>query len=140
MFIIITLIVVGVSAYVWCLRGFFSALLHLACVIVAGAVAFGLWEPVGYLLLGSSPDRGTFSFVSGVAWAAALVFPFVIILAILRAAIDKILPANAQCEATVDYVGGGVCGLASGVICAGILVLSLLNLRLGSDAGGYQPV
>src|SRR5690349_9512498 len=129
MMMLLTVVIVGLSAYLWCMRGFFSALVHLVCVLVAGAVAFGVWEPLGYWLLSATDDRGTFSFISGVAWGLALALPFGITLAILRGVIDKILPANAQCDTTVDYVGGGVCGLLSGIIVAGIAVLSIGYLR-----------
>ena len=53
---IMSLIALGVVAglgYLWATRGFFSALLNLICVVIAGAVAFGLWEPVAFLILAS---------------------------------------------------------------------------------------
>lgn len=140
MMMLLTLIVVGVTAYIWSARGFFSALVHMVCVLVAGAVAFGVWEPLGYALLNAAPDRDFGSFLGGMAWALALALPFAVTLALLRWGIDKLLPANAQCETSVDYIGGGVCGLVSGVISAGILVLSIGYLRVGPDYGGYRPV
>ena len=33
-------------AYWWSNAGAFSALIHLLCVITAGALAFALWEPI----------------------------------------------------------------------------------------------
>lgn len=140
MMLALTLVVVGLSAYLWCTRGFFSALIHLVCVLAAGAVAFGVWEPLGYWLIGSVDERGGLGWLTGSAWGLSLALPFAITLSILRGAIDKMLPANAQCETTADYIGGGVCGLMSGVICAGIIVLSFGYLRLPSNFGGYQPV
>jgi hypothetical protein len=140
MMMLITLLVVGATAYVWCTRGFFSALIHLVCVLVAGAVAFGVWEPVAYLILNKAPDRGTGAFLSGVAWSLGLALPFALTLAILRGIVDKILPANAQLSTAGDYIGGGVCGLLSGVVSAGIVVLSISFLRLPPDFGGYKPV
>ncbi|MBL9031479.1 MAG: hypothetical protein JNM80_07195 [Phycisphaerae bacterium] len=131
---------VALSAYLWLTRGFFSSLIHLLCVIAAGAIAFGVWEPVSYLLLSVAPERGFGSFLSDVAWAVGLGLPFAIALTLLRLAVDSLLPANAQCSNVADYVGGGICGALSGVICGGILVLSLGFLRLGPDAGGYQLV
>lgn len=140
MLILVTIVIVGVSAYVWCTRGFFSALIHLVCTFAAGAIAFGVYEPLGYFLLEKAPERGMFSFLGDTAWAIALGLPFALSLAILRGIADKILPANAQCETAVDYVGGGICGLGSGVIAAGIFVLSVGMLRLPAGFGGYQPV
>lgn len=140
MMILLTIVVVGAMAYVWCTRGFFSALIHMVCVLAAGAIAFGVFEPVSYMILKSSEERGTLSFLGGVAWSLGLALPFAVSVAVLRLVIDKILPANAQCETAADYVGGGVCGAVSGVITAGILLLSISFLRLPPDFGGYKAV
>ena len=138
--LIVTVVVVGATTYIWSSRGFFSALIHMICVLAAGAVAFGVWEPVSYLILEQSGDRGFGAAVGGVAWAVGLAVPFALTLALLRAGVDKLLPFNAQCETSVDYVGGAVCGLVSGVISGGIIVLSIGYLRLESNFGGYKPV
>ena len=138
--LLLTVIIVGVTAYIWSLRGFFSSLIHMACVVAAGAIAFGVWEPLSYFFLNQAGDRGFSSTLGGVAWGLGLALPFAGSLALLRAGIDKLLPANAQCETTVDYVGGGVCGLVSGIISAGIMMLSIGYLRLEPGFGGYRPV
>ncbi len=138
--LLITVAVAGVTAYIWSTRGFFSSLVHMVCVLAAGAIAFGVWEPVSYLILDQSGDRGFGSMLSGVAWGLGLAVPFALSLALLRAGVDKLLPFNAQCETSVDYIGGAVCGLVSGVISAGIVVLSIGYLRLEPDFGGYKPV
>lgn len=135
--IIITLFVLGATAYIWCTRGFFSSLVHMICVIAAGAIAFGVWELVAVQIRDNAPDRGSFVWLQGAAMAFALALPFAVSLAVLRGFVDKILPANAQCEKVMDYVGGGVCGVVSGVISAGIVVLSLGFLRAGPDFMGY---
>lgn len=135
--LLVTVIIVGATAYVWCTRGFFSAFIHMICVFAAGAIAFGVWEPLSELIREGAPDRGTFSFLSGAALTLGLALPFAISLAVLRAVIDKILPANAQCEKVADYVGGGVCGVISGIISAGIVVLSVGFLRADPEFLGY---
>jgi hypothetical protein len=140
MMIVFALIAVGVSVYVWMTRGFFSALLHMFCVLIAGAIAFGVWEPVGYMLLDAAPQRGFSAFLGDMAWGLALALPFAISLAILRVAVDSLLPANVVCDKATNYVGGAACGLVSGVICGGIIVLSISFLRLPSDFGGYKAV
>lgn len=134
------LAVAGVTAYIWCIRGFFSALIHMVCVIAAAAIAFGVWEPVAYLLINNAPERGFGSSLPDMSWGLALAVPFAVSLAVLRAGVDKLLPANAQCEPVADYIGGGVCGAVSGVISAGVLVLSLNLIRAEPDFMGYQPV
>src|SRR5688572_8807205 len=100
----------GVTAYIWCIRGFFSALIHMVCVFAAGAVAFGVWEPVANILLDVMPDRGFFAPLGEMSWGLGLALPFALALAIFRGIVDSLLPANAQCEGLADYIGGGVCG------------------------------
>lgn len=131
--------IVGATAYIWCTRGFFSSLIHMVCVIAAGAIAFGVWELLAELLRESSPvGNSSFAWVSGAAMGLALALPFAVSLAVLRGVIDSILPANAQCEKALDYVGGGVCGVVSGVVSAGIVVLSAGMLRVEPEFMGYQ--
>lgn len=132
-------VVVGLSVYIWMTRGFFSAFLHMLCVIVAGAIAFGVWEPLGYLILDKAPDRSA-TFLMDWSWAMALALPFAISLALLRFAVDSFLPGNAIAGKVPDYVGGAVCGLVSGIITAGMMVLSIGFVRMPSDFGGYQLV
>lgn len=139
MTIIAMLIVAGLT-YVWLMRGFFSALIHMVCVIAAGAIAFAFWEPVAYFLLERAPS-GTFgSLLTGSAWAIALALPFAVSLTILRLVVDKLLPANAQAYPIVDAVGGAVCGGVSAIISAGIIVMSLGLLRVPTNFLGYQPL
>lgn len=137
---LIILVSTAFIVYAWVIRGFFSALIHLVCTVAAGAVAFGVWEPLGHFLLGVSPDRGTMSFIRDASWAIALALPFALTLGILRAATNKLLPANARCDDVVEYVGGGVCGLAAAVITMGIFMLSYGFLRFSPEAMGFQPV
>jgi hypothetical protein len=137
---VFVLAIIGVSGYIWLTRGFFSALIHLACTIAAGAIAFGVWEPLGDLLLANSPDRGAGTFVRDATWGVALAVPFAAALALLRVATNKLLPFNAQCDKVGDAVGGLICGVASGVITAGFFMMSVGLLRVGPDSLGYTPV
>ncbi len=136
----IVLVIAAFITYAWVVRGFFSAMVHLACTVVAGAVALGLWEPLGHWLLNASGDRGVAAVFRDSAWAIALALPFALTLGILRLATNKLLPANARCDDAFEYVGGGVCGLASAVLTLGIFMLSIGFLRFGPDALGYQPL
>lgn len=136
--ILVTVIIVGATAYIWCTRGFFSAMVHMLCVLAAGAIAFGVWEPLADVIREKAPERGMFSFLSGAALALGLALPFAVSIMVLRAIVDKILPANAQCEKAMDYVGGGICGLVSGIISAGVVVLSIGFLRTDHDFLGYS--
>jgi hypothetical protein len=134
--ILLTLLI----AYLWSTRGFFSSLIHMICTIIAGAIAFAAWEPIGYALLGAAPRGGALSAVEGSAWAIALIVPFALSLAILRTIADSILRANVIVTRLADYAGGGFCGLVSSVITVGILTLGVGFMRLSSEFMGYQPV
>jgi len=131
-------IILGLG-YLWVTRGFFSALLHLGCVLAAGAIAFAAWEWTALFLLEKAPSN-FFSFIGDAAWGLGLALPFVISLALLRLAIDKIAPANIIIEDTFDSIGGGICGAAIGLITAGMFVLSTSFLRVPTNFMGYQPV
>lgn len=131
---ILNLIVIGavlLIAYLWASRGFFSAFIHLLCTIVAGAIAFALWEPIAYgLMLGVRDD---------IAWPVSLVLPFVVSLALLRLGVDTLLKSNIQFDDVTNFIGGAVCGGVSGVIAVGLLVISIGFLRVPHDFLGYRP-
>lgn len=141
-FSLISAALVLLIAYMWSIKGFFSSFLHMLCVVVAGAIAFGLWEPVSLWLLNAAPQKGMLASLSGNAWALGLALPFAISLLLMRIAMDKLIRANMHQSTLVNYIGGGVCGLGSGLITVGILVISFNSVRLSdSTLGmGYKPV
>ncbi|MCL4220053.1 MAG: hypothetical protein KJZ65_01655 [Phycisphaerales bacterium] len=141
-FNLLTLGLVALIAYMWSIKGFFSSFLHMLCVFVAGAVAFGLWEPVSILLLTSAPQKGMLASLAGNAWGIGLAVPFAIVLLITRVAMDKIAPANVQQTTLTDYIGGGACGAVSGIITMGILVIALGSIRFSDSTMGmgYRPI
>lgn len=132
-------IVLGLG-YLWVTRGFFSALLHLGCVLAAGAIAFGLWEPTAMFILERAPQSGFGAFIGDAAWGLGLALPFAISLALLRVVTDKLAPGNIIVNDTYDSVGGGICGAGIGLITAGMFVLSTGFLRVPASFMGYQPV
>lgn len=136
---IVILMVLGLG-YAWMVRGFFNAFMHLLCVLVAGAIAFAAWEPLAYFLVKVSPERGILSFVASAAWGIALIVPFAVALLLTRLITDKIVKGNVKNAAAVDYAGGAVCGLVSGVICAGVFTIGVQGLRLSTSLGGYRPL
>lgn len=137
---VFAILIVGIIAYVWLTRGFFSALLGMACVIAAGAIAFAAWEPAALYILDHAPRRGFLSFLRGAAWGLGLAGPFAVALAILRMATDAIVRHNAIVDDAVNMAGGALCGLVSGIITGGILLISGQMLHLPVDLWGYQPV
>jgi len=136
----IAVLIVLAVGYVWLTRGFFSALIHLICTLIAGAIAFGVWEPLSMALLNAAAPGGFTSFLGGTAWAMGLALPFAASLALLRLGVDRLLPANVSPGTISDYAGGGVCGALSGVITAGIVVISLGFLRMESTFFGATHI
>ncbi|MFO0834801.1 MAG: hypothetical protein U0638_07510 [Phycisphaerales bacterium] len=132
--------IVALLAYIWLTRGFFSALLNLMCVIAAGAIAFGVWEPLSLFFLAKAGTSGIGATLGDAAWALGLGLPFLVSLALLRAVTDALLPSNAQCGSTGDYIGGGLCGLLAGIIVSGVSVMSLSFLRVEPDFMGYKAM
>ena len=116
--------------YMWAVQGFFSALIHLCVTIVAGTIAFAVWEPFAGLLLGFKP---------AVAMSVGLLLPFVVLLIVLRMATDKLIKKNMRFHQLIGGIGGGACGLVSGVLTAGVLVMGLGLLPVGNAFFGYQP-
>lgn len=137
---LLALAIVLLISYIWVMRGFFSSMINMICVIVGGAIAFAVWEPVSHMLLNATPARGFFQFLGDAAWGLGLVVPFVVSTALLRLLVDSILGANARVHSTVDYIGGGACGAVAGIITAGFVVLGLGLMRGKSDGLGYQRI
>jgi len=137
--LLIIAIVLGVG-YAWVVRGFYSALIHLVCTVVAGAIAFGLWEPVAYLIIDKAPDAGFVSFVRDNAWGLSPLLTFAIALTVLRLVTDAILRANVNISPAVNYAGGAVCGLASALITAGVFATGVGAMRMPSRLLGYEPL
>jgi len=120
--------------WVWANRGFLSALLHMVCTIIAGAVAFGLWEPLALLVLDMSPTSGFLSFIAYIAWGGTLLVSFGVSLLLLRAVADAVVKRNVSALSAVDYAGAGLCGLVSASITVGIITIGLGYFPIGQRA------
>lgn len=133
------LLLLGLT-WVWMNRGFFNALVHMLCTIAAGAIAFAAWEPLALLFIGLSPEKGIGAVLEYIAWGAGLLLPFGLSLLGLRFACDSLVKTNIKAIAAAEYAGGGICGLVSGAITVGILVIALGYLPLGIGFMGYRPI
>ncbi|MEQ8317234.1 MAG: CvpA family protein [Phycisphaerales bacterium] len=133
LFTIFALAAVLVFTWVWVIRGFFSAFLHLLCVLAAGTVAFAVYEPVTMLILGQAPDRGIGTILRDTAHGISLGLSFAIALTIFRVVVDKAVPHNLKFNENIEYVGAGVCGLGTGIITVGFILMSLSMMRFGPD-------
>ncbi|MBX3403647.1 MAG: hypothetical protein KF699_09595 [Phycisphaeraceae bacterium] len=130
--------IIAVIAYIWASRGFFSAFLHMLCVIVCGTLAFALWEPAAHFIM--SLDDSRTGWLTEYAWTMGLLLPFCLLLGAIRLAVDKLIPWNVDLDGASNLIGGGVCGLVSGVLTAGIVLLGGQYLRLGTEIMGWNAV
>jgi len=114
---VLVLVFILALAFWFSTEGLFSAILHLIVTILAGAIAFGVWETLVYSqLLGRMYEM---------AWGVGLLAPFVLALLLMRIAVDKFVPGQLNFPSWVDQVGGGAVGFLSGVLTAGVLVIGL---------------
>ncbi|MFI4917018.1 MAG: hypothetical protein ACIAS6_11005 [Phycisphaerales bacterium JB060] len=133
LFTVFALLGVLVFTWVWVIRGFFSAFLHLLCVLAAGAIAFAVYEPLMMLMLTKAPGRGIGTILRDTAHGVSLGLSFAIALTLLRVIVDKAVPNNLKFNDNVEYVGAGICGLGTGIITVGFILMSLGMMRFGPD-------
>ena len=92
----------------WGHYGLFSAFLHLLVTIVAGALAWAIWEPlVLNLLIKYQPHT---------AWGVGLLGPFILLLIVIRVIQDRLVRTNMRFENLTSMIGGGFCGFLIGVL------------------------
>lgn len=120
---VLCLILLLGMTWVWLNRGFFNALIHMLCTVVAGAIAFAVWEPLAYLIMSVSPDKGILTFLGYVAWGAGLLVPFAVSLLALRFLTDSVVRTKVSPIGVVDYLGGGICGAVAATITVGIFFI-----------------
>ncbi len=113
-------------------EGFFSSVVHLLCVIVAGALTFAFWEPLALTMLESSGTREW-------AWGISFLGLFSIFLFILRLSANFAIPEKINFPNLADMLGGGVTGACTGVLTVGMLMLGVGFLPVGDLGGvGYR--
>ena len=118
LFGIIVLLFVLLITYWWSNQGFFSAILHCVCVILAGALAFALWEPVvlGFVINGSSFDN--------YSWGMALGLMFFLFLLLFRVTSDILIPFDIPIPQPANVIGGAAAGFIAGVLTIGMTLIS----------------
>lgn len=124
------LLVLLIMVAIWATYGFFSAFIHLIIVIASGALALALWEPIAYMLLGRMP-----AYAHGVG----LLVPFVVFLIVFRVVLDKVCKANVHMPRIADQIGGGVCGLLSGILAFGMLLNGANFMPMQREILGWEP-
>ncbi len=130
---VVVILMVLLIAYWWATQGLFSAILHLVCVVTAATIAFSFWEPlvVGVLLRGGGFDN--------YAWGLGLGGLFTFALLLLRVIMDRAIPGNVQIPRKADLIFGFPVGAASGVLTAGMFIISAGFMQSLDAPFGYQP-
>ena len=131
-FNIVIIVLILFIAYWLANQGVFSALLHLLCVIVAGAIALAAWDPLTtrLLLRGTAFDH--------YAWGVSLVAVFAVSLLILRLIVDKVISSQLQFARGADMALGFIAGLPAGVLTVGMLLIGLSFVPSTNDVFGYR--
>lgn len=129
---IVIVLIVGAIAYWWANQGLFSALLHMLCVIAAGAVALALFEPltVGLFLRGGWFDD--------YAWGVTLVGLFVFSLLIFRIISDMTIRANVNFPNWANFAIGLPLGAFAGVLTMGIFFIGAGMIQSHKSIMDYQ--
>ncbi len=112
------------------IQGLYSSVIMALLTTVSALVAFGFYEIIGENFLYAT--QGAY------ADAATLMGLFVVTLMILRTLSDKFLPRNITVSQLVDRIVGGVVGLYTGMIIAGVFAISVMMLPLGPSILGWQ--
>ena len=88
MFNIIIVLALIAAPIMWASKakgyGMFSAMLNLFCCIVAGGIAFALWEPLLYTFV-LNKDQGA---LRDIGSTACLLIPYIVSLFVLRMIVD----------------------------------------------------
>ncbi|MFW6032423.1 MAG: hypothetical protein ACOCTI_03520 [Phycisphaeraceae bacterium] len=130
--ILIVFFLLGMIA-LWGKQGMFSSLMHLLTVIVAGALALALWEPLHFLLLGAG------AWMAPWAKGVALLVPFALVVLVLRVLEDRWVASDIYIPNIPTMIGGSAFGLGAGILTAGLTVIGLGFLPLAPDIAGYEP-
>jgi hypothetical protein len=126
-----SIILVALATYWFGFKeGFFSGVVHLVCVIVAGALSLAFWEPLAHILLGITAFREW-------AWGLSLLSLFCLLLLLLRVATNLLIPDRQNYPHAVDVAGGLATGLGTGILTAGIGLIGIGFLPVGDLGGGF---
>ncbi|MDG2424608.1 MAG: CvpA family protein [Phycisphaerales bacterium] len=129
----LVIMMVFIIAYWWSNQGFFSSLLHMAAVIVAGAVTLSIWE-----FLVWDMALGNLGAVDNYISGGSFILVFCTTLLLLRVATDKIAPDDVAVPAPVELVGGLAFGAVSGIISVGLLLIGTGFMQRPHEFMGFK--
>ncbi len=115
-------------------QGFFSAILQFASTVVAGALAFAVWEPLYYLVMPALDSP----FWYDVGWGILLILSFALFRGLLQMLTDKACIANVFFTDNVNWIGSGAMGLCTGIVTAGMLLIGVQYIHGPTRILAYQ--
>lgn len=125
-------------------RGFgaFSSLLAAVGALCAGGIAFAVWEPTAWMIMGWGAGSSGFvgNLLQGSAFALGLAGPFLVSLLVIRLLTDAFVKANIDLGEMANMIGGALFGVVTGVVSVGILVISVGHLQAPASIMGYAPI
>lgn len=113
-------------------QGLFSSLVMAALTTVSAILTFMSFD---YLASATGLREAAPSIAEGICISVV----FGASLFIMRFAADRLIKADIFFDTMVDRIGGGACGLITGITMAGILALTLQTLPFGRSILGYEP-
>jgi uncharacterized membrane protein required for colicin V production len=135
MLLIFTLIVIVLVAGSQYRNGIFTSATMLIQVLLAGVVAFGLWEPIADELDGMLQDGR----LAGFEDCLVLTALFAGTIMILRLVTNRINKEPIDFNPIAQQIGGPAIGLVTGYLVSGFLICVLQTLPLDEDFLGFTP-
>jgi hypothetical protein len=133
-FNIIMILLAALIAYWWANQGLFSSILHLVCVVVAGAITLAFWEPLttNFLMWGQPIDD--------YMWGVSFLMLFSLSLLILRILADRLAPANVRLPHWANLTFGAVPGIGAGILTIGMYLIGIGFIQSTNTIMGWDGV
>ncbi|MAT81449.1 MAG: hypothetical protein CMJ29_07375 [Phycisphaerae bacterium] len=128
----LVIMMIFIIAYWWSNQGFFSSLLHMVAVIVAGAFTLAIWEFMVWDL-----TLGNLGFFDYYVYGGSFILVFCGSLLLMRVATDQLAPDDVAVPASLELVGGFAFGAVSGIISVGLLLVGTGFMQRPLEFMGY---
>ena len=130
---LLVVVLVLAIAYFQAAQGLFSALLMVVLTICCATVAIGTyeWAAVNWLVSFWRPD-----FAHSIALGVIFGLP----LLVLRLGLDRLVRRSALIPLWADRIGGGLCGLVTGMTLVGVMAICVLMIPFGPLVMGFSRV
>jgi hypothetical protein len=128
---VLTVVLMGLTAYAYLVEGMFTACVMCVNVVIAGVVAFNFWEPLANAL---EPAMGGYGYEDFLC----LLMLFGLTLGGLRTVTNLLCPSEVEYPPQLLRPGGAVFGLLTGYLVAGILACMFQTLPWHQQFMGFD--